>query len=194
MLRNALFQVHWFVGITVGIVIALVGSTGTILSFEPEILHALNRDARIVVAAPGEPLPPPELLPRLQAADPARRVAALSVWSDTSRAARVTYAPKEAPRESKGTPPQDALPRAAAAEETRPCSRSGRRRPRRGSGLRGHRTGDRHLTLTRVGRRAETSRVTDRGEPPVRRLRARPSGAPARVMPPPGARGSRHSQ
>ena len=104
MLRNALFQVHWFVGITVGIVIALVGATGAILSFEPEILHALNRDVRTVAEASGELLPPPELLARLQAADPTRRVASLTVWSDTSRAARVTYAPEEAPRESKGAP------------------------------------------------------------------------------------------
>ena len=70
MLRNALFQVHWFVGITVGIVIALVGATGAILSFEPEILHALNRDVRTVAEASGELLSPAELLARLQAADP----------------------------------------------------------------------------------------------------------------------------
>jgi len=104
LLRSALFQVHWFVGITVGIVIALVGATGAILSFEPEILHALNRDVRTVAEASGELLSPAELLARLQAADPTRRVASLAVWSDTSRAARVTYAPEEAPRESKGAP------------------------------------------------------------------------------------------
>ena len=86
MLRTALFQVHWFVGVTVGIVIALVGVTGAILSFEPEILHALNRDVRSVAMASAELLPPPELLARLQTDDPARRVASLAVWTDTSRA------------------------------------------------------------------------------------------------------------
>ena len=105
MLRNALFQVHWFVGITIGIVIALVGATGAILSFEPEILHTLNRDARSVAAAAGEHLTPPELLARLQAADPALRVASLAVWSEPSRAARVTYSPEAAPREKTGVPP-----------------------------------------------------------------------------------------
>ena len=105
MLRNALFQVHWFVGITVGIVIALVGVTGAILSFEPEILHALNRDVRSVATASAELLPPPELLARLQTDDPARRVASLAVWSDTSRAARVTYMPEEVPPDSKDASP-----------------------------------------------------------------------------------------
>jgi len=105
LLRNALFQVHWFVGITVGIVIALVGVTGAILSFEPEILHALNRDVRSVAMASAELLPPSELLARLQTDDPARRVASLAVWSDTSRAARVTYMPEEVPRDSKDASP-----------------------------------------------------------------------------------------
>lgn len=40
--RNAVFQVHWFLGITAGVVLALVGVTGGMLSFEDEILEALN--------------------------------------------------------------------------------------------------------------------------------------------------------
>jgi len=106
LLRSALFQVHWFAGITVGIVIALVGATGAILSFEPEILNALNRDVRTISGASGEHLAPPELLARLRAADPSRRVATLAVWSDPSRAARVTYAAEESPsREAAAGPP-----------------------------------------------------------------------------------------
>src|SRR5688572_11491814 len=55
--------------------------------------------------ASAELLPPPELLARLQTDDPARRVALLAVWSDTSRAARVTYMPEEVPRDSKDASP-----------------------------------------------------------------------------------------
>jgi sulfite reductase (NADPH) flavoprotein alpha-component len=42
MLRQSFFQVHWLVGITAGIVLALVGATGAMLSFEKQIVAALN--------------------------------------------------------------------------------------------------------------------------------------------------------
>ena len=51
-LRNAMFQLHWFFGITAGVVLALVGATGAMLSFEHEILKALNPGV-ITVAARG---------------------------------------------------------------------------------------------------------------------------------------------
>ena len=38
--RNAVFQVHWLLGITAGVVLALVGFTGGMLSFEDELLKA----------------------------------------------------------------------------------------------------------------------------------------------------------
>ena len=40
--RNAVFQVHWLFGITAGIVLAIVGVTGGLLSFEDALLTALN--------------------------------------------------------------------------------------------------------------------------------------------------------
>ena len=95
MLRNVLFQVHWFVGITAGVILAVVGATGAVLSFEPEILHALNRDARVATGAGKPILTPPELLARLNEAGPARRVSSLAVWSDPTLAPRVTFAAAE---------------------------------------------------------------------------------------------------
>ena len=44
--RKVLFQLHWIVGITVGIVLALVGATGAVLSFEQQIVASLARDGR----------------------------------------------------------------------------------------------------------------------------------------------------
>ena len=42
MFKNVLFQLHWFFGITGGLVLALMGITGASYSFEDEILRALN--------------------------------------------------------------------------------------------------------------------------------------------------------
>ena len=41
-LRNVLFQLHWLLGVSAGVVLALVGVTGAMLSFEDEALAALN--------------------------------------------------------------------------------------------------------------------------------------------------------
>ena len=48
MLKKVLFQVHWFFGITAGLVLALMGITGALYSFEEEILDALNSDVLFV--------------------------------------------------------------------------------------------------------------------------------------------------
>jgi sulfite reductase (NADPH) flavoprotein alpha-component len=93
LLRNALFQIHWFAGITLGIVLALVGITGAVLSFEHEIQDWLNRDVRTLMAS-GSPLTAPELLDRIHEQFPDRRIQALQLEpEEPTRAARVTFAP-----------------------------------------------------------------------------------------------------
>jgi sulfite reductase (NADPH) flavoprotein alpha-component len=42
VLKKVLFQLHWFFGITAGLVLALMGITGALYSFEDEILDVLN--------------------------------------------------------------------------------------------------------------------------------------------------------
>ncbi len=42
MLKTVLFQLHWFLGITAGTVLAVMGLSGATLSFEDELLQALN--------------------------------------------------------------------------------------------------------------------------------------------------------
>src|SRR3546814_20908681 len=58
--RNAIFQLHWFFGITAGIVLAIAGVTGGILSFVDELLNAPNPGVMTVPPhgerpAPGAP-------------------------------------------------------------------------------------------------------------------------------------------
>lgn len=48
MLKKVLFQIHWFFGITAGLVLALMGITGALYSFEDEILDAINPDVLFV--------------------------------------------------------------------------------------------------------------------------------------------------
>lgn len=93
MLKAIWFQTHWLLGITAGIVLAVVGVTGGMLSFEDEILRALNPGVITVEARPGGPLPPAALLDKIRAEVPERTITALTVHTDPERAARVTLAP-----------------------------------------------------------------------------------------------------
>ena len=93
-MKNLWFQLHWLLGITAGIVLAVVGVTGAMLSFEHEIKVWLNPGVMTVTPGAQQMLAPPELLARVQAAQPERRITALTVQADPEAAAQVTFAPK----------------------------------------------------------------------------------------------------
>jgi sulfite reductase (NADPH) flavoprotein alpha-component len=93
MLRKILFQTHWFLGITAGLVLALVGVTGALLSYEDALLKALNPGVMTVEPAGRAPLPPAELLARVAAAEPGKGLQSLTLSSDARDAARVGFAP-----------------------------------------------------------------------------------------------------
>ncbi|MET0659096.1 MAG: PepSY-associated TM helix domain-containing protein [Steroidobacteraceae bacterium] len=104
LLRNALFQVHWFVGITAGLVLALVGITGAVLGFEHEIQDRLNRAVRTVTPA-GTMLSAPELLARIHQQFPERRIQSLQLEpAHATHAARVTFAPAGQGKPAPGRP------------------------------------------------------------------------------------------
>ncbi|KGM56910.1 hypothetical protein N799_01780 [Lysobacter arseniciresistens ZS79] len=96
--RNVIFQVHWFLGITAGVVLALVGVTGGILSFEDELLEALNPGVMTVEPAGRTPLSPATLVERVGAARPGEAIASLELSSGPRDAAVVGFAPKDGER------------------------------------------------------------------------------------------------
>lgn len=89
MTRNILFQIHWFLGITAGLVLAVMGVTGAALSFEPEILAALNRDRP--VAATTARLTGPDLIAQVLRQRPNAEIGRLIVPSDSDELTSVTY-------------------------------------------------------------------------------------------------------
>ncbi|MCU4121464.1 sulfite reductase flavoprotein subunit alpha [Variovorax sp. N23] len=94
MLRRVWFQIHWFIGITAGTVLVVIGLTGAALSFRAEIVDAMNPGLSHPGAALGAvALPPPALLAALEAKLDGRRVNALTVFADTGHAARANLAP-----------------------------------------------------------------------------------------------------
>ncbi|MGE0119528.1 MAG: PepSY domain-containing protein [Dongiaceae bacterium] len=92
-LKNILFQLHWLLGISAGIVLAVVGVSGAMLSFEDDILRSINAGVMTVEPRADPPLTPVELLARVRAAHPDRTVTMLTVSSETDRAVRLSFAP-----------------------------------------------------------------------------------------------------
>jgi sulfite reductase (NADPH) flavoprotein alpha-component len=95
MLKKLWFQTHWLLGISAGLVLALMGATGAMLSFEDEILRALNSGIVTVPPQAGKPLAPPELLKQIAGQNPGRRIGNLRVSANPTTAARVGLAPVE---------------------------------------------------------------------------------------------------
>ena len=99
MLKKTLFQLHWFFGISAGLVLALMGITGATVSFQDEILYALNPSVLQVQKQVAGVLPPAELVEKVEAAT-GLKIAMLSVDIDSDIAAKAFFTP--APGERRG--------------------------------------------------------------------------------------------
>ncbi len=100
LLRRVWFQIHWFIGITAGSVLVVIGLTGATLSFRAEIVDALNPELRHAPNPGGAvALLPAALAEHLQATYPKRRIVTLTVFAEPGRPARVNFAPPEGQRQ-----------------------------------------------------------------------------------------------
>lgn len=91
MLKNFWFQSHWLLGITAGVVLAVVGLTGATLSYEQDILRLLNPTVMTVTPDPAGPLPPAELMRRVRATSD-KPIIGLTLASDPTAAAQIGFA------------------------------------------------------------------------------------------------------
>ncbi|HEY4073402.1 MAG TPA: PepSY domain-containing protein [Herbaspirillum sp.] len=96
--KKILFQIHWFVGITAGSLLMMVGVTGATLSFSDEIINALNPGVMHVARQSAPLLEAPQLFTQIQAANPDRPILALTLANDKAgsaevHSARVNFAP-----------------------------------------------------------------------------------------------------
>lgn len=101
MLRKILFNMHWLIGISVGVVLALMGTTGAILVFEDEILSVLN--GRPAYVTPGkQSLSADQLLITAQMTHPEKPVSALVFYADPKHAVKAEFG-----RQGRGRPTQE---------------------------------------------------------------------------------------
>lgn len=92
MLKTILFQLHWLLGISAGLVLALMGLTGAAYSFQGELLRALNPEVLRVEVRGGEVLPADVLLAKIEAASQ-QQVVRLTVEAAADVPGRAMFAP-----------------------------------------------------------------------------------------------------
>lgn len=95
MLRTIIFRLHWLLGLSAGLVLAVVGATGAMLSYEHALLAAWNSDI-VSVTPRGTPLKPAALLARIETQRPDDGVQAMTWSSDPTDAVVVGFAARAA--------------------------------------------------------------------------------------------------
>ncbi|GAB3369472.1 sulfite reductase flavoprotein subunit alpha [Azotobacter armeniacus] len=89
-MKKILFQLHWLLGISAGLVLAVMGVTGATLSYQDELLRFLNPGVMTVEVPPGvQALSPDELLAGLRGQVGQRQVLGLTLSSTPDDAAQL---------------------------------------------------------------------------------------------------------
>jgi sulfite reductase (NADPH) flavoprotein alpha-component len=92
MTRQILFQIHWFLGITAGIVLAVMGVTGALLSYEDEIMAALSPGVVTIEPSAARRLSPDEIIARVSAQRGGLAVTSLTIEARPDRTHSVSFA------------------------------------------------------------------------------------------------------
>lgn len=90
-MKNWVFQIHWFLGITAGLVLAVVGVTGALMSFERQIMDVISPDI-VRVQVVGERLTPDAIIERFNTQRPESRVEQITLWLEADRSALIRTA------------------------------------------------------------------------------------------------------
>lgn len=97
-LRQAWFQVHWFIGITAGTVLVVIGLTGALLAFHEEILDLMNPGVRHVAPSAGPMLTPQQTVDAVLRAGRTERISSVALEAEPGSSARVTFVPRPGER------------------------------------------------------------------------------------------------
>ncbi|GJE59123.1 PepSY-associated TM helix domain-containing protein [Methylobacterium trifolii] len=89
--RSVLFRLHWLLGLSAGLVLALVGLTGALMSYEEAITAAIDSDRAVVAVVERPRLSPEALVARLEAQRPGLRVNALTLSGDPAASPRARF-------------------------------------------------------------------------------------------------------
>lgn len=89
MFKKVFFQIHWFLGITAGLILSLMGVTGAIYSYEPQILKWINQDSYVVGVAQTPKLTPAQLYQHFNQQQPEIEINSITIAADPTESSTV---------------------------------------------------------------------------------------------------------
>lgn len=98
MFKKTFFQIHWFLGITAGLILSIMGVTGAIYSYEQQILKWMNSDSYTVQVQQRDKLTPAELYQHFNRTAPDMKINSITVAQDPSASSTVNVAKEGARR------------------------------------------------------------------------------------------------
>lgn len=98
MLKKIFFQLHWFLGISAGLILALMGVTGAIYSYEQQILKWMNPDSYTVQVENRAKLTPAEIYQHFQTVQPDTKINSITIAADPAESSSINIAKEGARR------------------------------------------------------------------------------------------------
>lgn len=89
MFKKILFQLHWFLGITAGLILSLMGVTGAIYSYDQPILKWMNQESYVVQAETQPKLTPAEIYQHFQKTKPEFQINSITVDQSPTAASNI---------------------------------------------------------------------------------------------------------
>lgn len=94
MFKKSLFQIHWFLGITAGLILSLMGITGAIFSYDQQILQWMNADSYVVKAQPQAKMTPADLYQYFQQHRPDLKINSITVAASPTESSMINIEKK----------------------------------------------------------------------------------------------------
>ena len=92
MFKKIFFQLHWFFGITAGLILALMGVTGAIYSYEQQIIKLINQESYTVVAEQRPKLTPAEIYQHFQQEHPDLKINSITIAAQPTDSSSINVA------------------------------------------------------------------------------------------------------
>ena len=89
MLKKVFFQIHWFLGITAGLILSIMGVTGAIYSYEQPIQRLINPDSYTVQVENKAKLTPAEIYQHFQTQNAEMKINSITIAKAPEEASNI---------------------------------------------------------------------------------------------------------
>lgn len=100
MIKKILFQIHWFLGITAGLILSIIGITGAIYSYDQQILEWANPESYTVQVENTAKLTPTQIYQHFQQQKPEMQINSITIAQAANASSSINIV-KEGARKGK---------------------------------------------------------------------------------------------